>query len=69
MGARPSTGFVVTIDDVPVHAGTFHVRVTERSPGRGCVVGHAITSPVHAVRPPREATSAQFVLARVETRC
>jgi hypothetical protein len=69
MGSRPSTGFGVTITEVRVHAGTFYVRVTEQSPGRGCNVGDAMTSPVHAVRAPREATSAQFVLARVETRC
>jgi hypothetical protein len=69
MGTRPSTGFAVTINEVRVHAGTFHVRVTERSPGRSCGVGNAITSPVHAVRASRQATSAQFVVARVETRC
>jgi hypothetical protein len=69
MGTRPSTGFAVTIDEVRVHAGSFYVRVTERSPGRNCGVGHAITSPIHAVRAPREATSAQFVVTRVETRC
>jgi hypothetical protein len=69
MGTRPSTGFSVTITEVRVHDGTFWVRVTEQSPGRNCVAGDAITSPVHAVRAPREATAAQFMVARVETRC
>jgi hypothetical protein len=69
MGTRPSTGYAVAITEVRVHDGTFYVRVTERSPGRSCMVGDAITSPVHAVRAPREATRAEFVVTRVETRC
>jgi hypothetical protein len=69
MGARPSTGFSVAITEVRVHDGTFWVRITEQSPGRNCAAGDAITSPVHAVRAPREATTAQFIVARVETRC
>jgi hypothetical protein len=69
MGTRRSTGFSIVIDEVRVLAGTFYVRVTETSPGRNCAVGAAITAPVHAVRAPREAVSARFVVTRLETRC
>lgn len=69
MGTRPSTGYAVNITEVRVHADTFWVRVTERSPGRTCFTGAAITSPVHAVRAPRQATAATFIVTRLETRC
>jgi hypothetical protein len=69
MGTRPSTGYSVSITEVRVHAGTFYVRVVEQAPGRRCATGDAITAPIHAVRAPREATAAQFVAVRTETRC
>lgn len=60
MGVRPTTGYTVTIDEVHYYEDTLYVSVLERSPGPSCGTGQAITSPVHVVKVPTQATSARF---------
>jgi hypothetical protein len=60
MGARPSGGYSIEIEEVRAQSGTLHVRVLQRSPGPSCVTTAAITAPVHIVQVPREGTHATF---------
>jgi hypothetical protein len=69
MGPRPTGGFRVTVDAVHAHGGVLYATVIERSPGAGCGTFQAITSPVHAVRVPRDGTSARFVINRQTVNC
>lgn len=49
MGGQASGGYTIRVDSAVVSAGALDVYVTERSPGRGCVVTMATTAPAEAV--------------------
>jgi hypothetical protein len=66
MGARPSGGYSIAIEEVRAQDGMLHVRVLQRSPGASCVTTGALTAPVHVVQAPRAGTTATFSI-RSET--
>lgn len=52
MGRRATGGYELTVSEVRRTEGTLGVTVREVSPGPGCIVTHALTSPAVAVRIP-----------------
>jgi hypothetical protein len=50
LGARPSGGYGITIDDLVAEGGGLTVFVTATSPGRTCFTTQAFTQPVEMVR-------------------
>jgi hypothetical protein len=69
LGQRPTTGYSVVIEQVRLANGSLAVDVRERSPGTSCATGQAVTSPVHIVQVPRQATTAAFTIRRVTYSC
>ena len=67
MGTRTTGGFSIHIDEVHEADERVYVEVREVSPGAGCAVTQAFTSPVAAVSIPRRDGSVTFV-ERTETR-
>lgn len=66
MGARPTGGYSITIEEVRAQDGMLHVQVLQKAPGASCVTTQAITAPVHVVQAPRAGTTATFSI-RSET--
>lgn len=69
MGVRPSGGHSVTNRKVLRSDGTLDVVVREVSPGPGCVTSGAITSPVVAVRVPRNDAIVRFEVEELVASC
>lgn len=67
MGTRPTGGYAITIDGVYDADGKLYVAVRETSPGAGCMLTQALTSPMTAVRVPRRAAGI-IVVERVEVK-
>jgi hypothetical protein len=61
MGTRRSGGFVIDVEGVYDGGGRVYAAVLETSPGAGCAVTLAITTPVAAVRVPRRDGPVTFV--------
>jgi hypothetical protein len=61
LGARPNTGYGVTIPSITDQGSGLAVAVLERRPGRDCVVGPAMTFVVVAVRLAQDARPVTFV--------
>lgn len=69
MGARPSGGHAIYIDEVSVVRGTLVVVTREVSPGRNCVVTGAFTQPLALVRLERSDLPVSFVNRSVTRDC
>ncbi len=61
MGIQSSGGYTITVDDVRIIAGGARISITEKSPGKGCIVTMAMTEPASVVLVPRFAGEAVFV--------
>lgn len=61
MGTKPSTGYAIEITELYRRGPDIYAVVRERSPGRGCLVGQAITAPVTAALVPRTSGRVHFV--------
>jgi len=61
MGPRPTTGYSIVIRAITRHGDDLYVAVEERSPGRGCRGGDAITSPLVVVKVPAAAGDVTFL--------
>lgn len=62
MGRQSTGGHVVEITDVAAEGGNIKAKVVETSPGEGCVVTLALTSPYHVVAIDTAAADVEFVV-------
>ena len=69
MGTKPSTGYQIEIEQLYRRGEDIYAVVRETSPGRGCVVGAAITAPVTAALVPRTSGRVHFVERTRQHRC
>jgi len=69
LGSRPTGGYSIRIDSVAHSATQNVVFVTDTSPGSGCLVTQAITTPVEAVVTPWPVDAAQWYTSRVTHDC
>jgi hypothetical protein len=69
MGTRPTGGYMIAIDAVARDGDHLEARVEERSPGMGCTVTQAITSPVTVVRVPEPRGEVRFIENEVTFNC
>ena len=69
MGMKPSGGHTIAIDGVYEAEGRRFVAVRETSPGAGCFVTGALTSPLAAVRVARSSAPVTFVEKAEARRC
>lgn len=46
MGAQPTGGYLIRVDDVASESGRVSIRIVSAVPGRGCLVTQAPTQPV-----------------------
>jgi len=69
MGSKPSTGYQIQITELYRRGEDIYAVVLEQSPGRGCVVGPAITAPVAAALVPRTSGRVHFVERTRTHRC
>lgn len=68
-GTRPTGGFSVAITDAAESGGEVIVKATITSPGPGCIVTQALTSPVHVASIPRRDGPVKFQLKREVHNC
>lgn len=61
MGAKGSSGYAITVDEVQIAGGEARVSVTEESPASGCITLAEITDPVAVVAGPRFPGQPTFV--------
>lgn len=69
LGTRPTGGHSVTVESARREGRRLLVTVREVSPGAGCVVSQALTSPVVAVRIPRSSEPVEFVVVQERRDC
>lgn len=69
MGRRRTGGYAITVENVYRAGGRLYVVVKETAPGPGCLVTHALTSPVEVVLLPRTEEPVSFIERREEVAC
>jgi len=50
MGNKPSTGYSIEIKKLLLETNELEVKLELRSPGDNCIVGFAITNPIHIIQ-------------------
>jgi hypothetical protein len=60
LGARPSGGHSIVVEGASREGGTVYVTVRSETPGSGCLLSQALTSPVDVARMPRTDDPVQF---------
>ena len=60
MGARPTGGYTIQVDEARTYADHVTVHAIETSPGRTCVTTQAFTAPVDVVKIPRTSLPIRF---------
>ncbi len=69
MGERPSIGYSIKIEGAYRDGDNIVVRVVSTTPGRGCMVGAALTSPADIARMPASEMRVRFEERRVIRNC
>ncbi len=68
-GTKNTGGFSITIARMTETKGAIKVFVEEASPGRGCIVTQALTSPYHIVKVRKSLKAVEFVAKQTVNEC